>query len=168
MHLIDFSQTLQCELCSRTRELLQQLVPFLDKFLVEVYNFQLDTKKLARSRIDKVFATAIDGEKAMLGRSQEGCPSVCAFITFVSYERRFRSDSPFAPVNHPASDLQAVARSNSASESHGQLNGECLPTTRNNSLGHRFVQDGANNSSVNYSFKTLPSSRRSPRSGRTV
>jgi glutaredoxin-like protein len=61
--LVHFTQALRCEACVPTRELLQELVQLSDKLSLEIFNFQLDKRKVAQSRIDKVPATLVEGAK---------------------------------------------------------------------------------------------------------
>jgi len=61
--LIYFTQEIECELCSETRQLLETLAALSDKLSLEVYNLQLDKEKAAQYQIAKVPATAVIGTK---------------------------------------------------------------------------------------------------------
>ena len=61
--LIYFTQEIECELCSETRQLLETLTALSDKVSLEVCNFQLDKEKAAQYRIAQVPATVVQGAK---------------------------------------------------------------------------------------------------------
>lgn len=63
VRLVHFTQTLQCELCSETRELLEDLARISDKLSLEIYNLLLDKEKAAEYRVNKVPATVLMGAK---------------------------------------------------------------------------------------------------------
>lgn len=57
--IINFTQTLECQYCKETRQILEELVALSDKLSLEVYNFVTDKEKVAQYHIDKIPATAI-------------------------------------------------------------------------------------------------------------
>lgn len=62
--IVYFTQELNCEYCSDTQQLLNELAELSgDKVKLEMYNFQVDKEKVAEYRVDKVPAIAIVGEK---------------------------------------------------------------------------------------------------------
>ncbi len=61
--LVHFTQEFECEMCTDTRQLLQEVAALSGKLSLEVYNFQMDKDKVARYRIDKIPATVVEGAK---------------------------------------------------------------------------------------------------------
>jgi glutaredoxin-like protein len=61
--LINFTQELECQFCRETRQLLTEVAQLSEKVSLEVYNFQLDKKKVNQYQIDKIPATVIEGAK---------------------------------------------------------------------------------------------------------
>ncbi len=57
--IIHFTQELNLELGAETLQLMKELVPLSDKLSLQVFNFQLDTEKVAQYGVDKVTATVI-------------------------------------------------------------------------------------------------------------
>ena len=61
--IIHFTQELNLELGAETLQLMKELVPLSDKLSLQVFNFQLDTEKVAQYGVDKVPATVIQNSK---------------------------------------------------------------------------------------------------------
>jgi glutaredoxin-like protein len=63
VHLIVFTQTLECMYCRENRQLIEEVAEFSDLVDVQVYNFVTDAEKAQEYGIDKIPATAIVGEE---------------------------------------------------------------------------------------------------------
>ena len=63
IRLLMFTQTLECQYCAETRQLVQELATLNDKIKVEIYDFLTDADKAKSFGIDKVPAIVIMGEK---------------------------------------------------------------------------------------------------------
>jgi alkyl hydroperoxide reductase subunit AhpF len=61
VRLLFFTQTLGCETCVHTRQILDELPPLSDKVTIEEVNFVLDKEKSAQYAIDRVPGIAIVG-----------------------------------------------------------------------------------------------------------
>lgn len=61
VRLLFFTQTLDCETCPQTRQILDELPLLSDKILIEEANFVLDADKAAKYRIDRVPAIVVLG-----------------------------------------------------------------------------------------------------------
>jgi glutaredoxin-like protein len=59
--LVVFTQTFECEFCSETRQLVQEVAELSDLLTAEVYNFVTDKEKAEELGIDKIPAIAIIG-----------------------------------------------------------------------------------------------------------
>ena len=59
VRLLFFTQTLDCEMCPQTRQILDELPPLSDQISVEEINFVLDGDRAKRFGIDRVPAVAI-------------------------------------------------------------------------------------------------------------
>ena len=57
--LLFFTQTLDCETCLQTRQILDELPPLSDKITIEEVNFILDTAKVSQYSVDRVPAIAV-------------------------------------------------------------------------------------------------------------
>jgi len=62
VHLIMFTQDLECRFCSDTRILTQELATLSDKIDVDVYDFLADNQKAKEYGIDKIPAVAVIGK----------------------------------------------------------------------------------------------------------
>jgi len=62
--IINFTQTLECQYCRETRELLEEITALSDKLSLEVYNFQFDRSVAERYGVDKIPATILFAETA--------------------------------------------------------------------------------------------------------
>jgi glutaredoxin-like protein len=61
--IVVFTQEIECQFCSQTRQLIEEVAALNDKIKVEVYSFVTDAEKAKEYGIDKVPAIAIIGEK---------------------------------------------------------------------------------------------------------
>ena len=59
VRLLFFTQTLDCEMCPETRQILDELPPLSDKISVEEINFVLDGERARQFGIDRVPAVAL-------------------------------------------------------------------------------------------------------------
>ncbi len=72
VRLLFFTQTLDCETCVLTRQILDELPPLSDKITIEEVNFVLDGDRAREYGIDRIPAVAIAYEDA----GPEGAPGV--------------------------------------------------------------------------------------------
>jgi len=83
VRLLFFTQTLDCETCPQTRQILDELPPLSDKITVEEVNFVLEKEKAAQYGIDRVPAVAISSGDADSRIRFLGTPSGYEFISLV-------------------------------------------------------------------------------------
>ena len=88
VRLVFFTQTLGCETCLHTRQILDELPPLSDKITIDEVNFVLDKEKAAQYSVDRVPAIAVVGQDASgAGRDSRirfiGAPSGYEFISLV-------------------------------------------------------------------------------------
>ena len=62
VRLLFFTQTLDCDTCPQTRQILDELPPLSDKISIEEINIVLDSDKAKQYGIDRVPAIAIVGQ----------------------------------------------------------------------------------------------------------
>jgi alkyl hydroperoxide reductase subunit AhpF len=77
VRLLFFTQTLDCEPCLQTRQILDELPPLSDKVTIEEVNFILEKDKAAQYAVDRVPAIAL------LGRDENGEPTADSRIRFL-------------------------------------------------------------------------------------
>jgi alkyl hydroperoxide reductase subunit AhpF len=77
VRLLFFTQTLDCEPCLQTRQILDELPPLSDKVTIEEVNFILEKDKAAQYAVDRVPAIAL------LGRDDKGEPTADSRIRFL-------------------------------------------------------------------------------------
>lgn len=63
VQLVMFTQTIECEFCAETRDLVEEIASLSDKVNAVVYNFVTDKDKADDYGIDKIPAIAVVGEK---------------------------------------------------------------------------------------------------------
>jgi len=63
VRLVMFTQEFECQFCSETRQLVEELADVHDKVKAEVYNFVVDKEKAQELGIDKIPAVAVVGAK---------------------------------------------------------------------------------------------------------
>jgi len=61
--IVMFTQEIECQFCSQTRELVQELPPLTDKITVQVLDFVAEAAQAKEYGIDKIPALAIIGKK---------------------------------------------------------------------------------------------------------
>ncbi len=88
VRLLFFTQTIDCEPCVQTRQILDELPALSDKIAVEEVNFILEKDKAAQYGIDRVPALALLGHDAA-GNARDtrirflGTPSGYEFVSLV-------------------------------------------------------------------------------------
>ena len=80
--LVYFTQEMECQFCSQTRELLEEVAELSDKLSVEIYDFVNDKEKALHYNIDKIPAVVVEGEKDY-GIRYFGIPSGYEFATLL-------------------------------------------------------------------------------------
>jgi len=80
--LVNFTQELECEFCSDTRRLIEEVASLSPRLSVEVYNFQIDRDKVQAYGIDKIPATVVVGAKDF-GVRFYGIPSGYEFSSLI-------------------------------------------------------------------------------------
>ena len=87
VRLLFFTQTIGCDTCAETREILDELPPLSDKISIEEVNLVLDRDKAAQHGVDRVPAVALsyeDGESFHDTRIRFlGAPSGYEFISLI-------------------------------------------------------------------------------------
>jgi len=78
--IINFTQEIECQYCTETRRLMDEITALSDKLSFEVYNFVTDKKEAEKYRIDKIPATVVMGEKDY-GIRFYGIPSGYEFMS---------------------------------------------------------------------------------------
>ena len=61
--IINFTQTIECDYCADTRQIMEELASLSDKIDLEVYNFIEDKDRADSFGIDKIPATLITGDR---------------------------------------------------------------------------------------------------------
>ena len=87
VRVLFFTQTIGCDTCAETREILDELPPLSDKISIEEVNLVLDRDKAAQHGVDRVPAVALsyeDGESFHDTRIRFlGAPSGYEFISLI-------------------------------------------------------------------------------------
>ena len=78
-----FTQTLDCETCVTTRQIVDELPPLSDKITVEEVNFVLEQDKAKQYGIDRVPALALVSDEGDSRIRFLGAPSGYEFISLV-------------------------------------------------------------------------------------
>lgn len=78
--IINFTQEIECQYCTETRRLMEEIAGLSDKISFEVYNFVTDKEKTDEFKIDKIPASVVMGEKDY-GIRFFGIPSGYEFAT---------------------------------------------------------------------------------------
>ncbi len=84
--LVVFTQKMECQYCTETRELIEEIAGLSDKLSVDIYDFVEDEAVVAQYGIDKIPAVAIvaDGDDAKdYGIRLYGIPSGYEFSTLI-------------------------------------------------------------------------------------
>jgi glutaredoxin-like protein len=95
-----FTQEMECQFCSETRELMQELAGLTDKLKVEVRDFVGDAAEAKRLGVDKIPAIALLGEGDKdYGVRFYGIPAGYEFVSLLeSLEMVSKGDSGLAPA----------------------------------------------------------------------
>src|SRR5438034_7526134 len=88
VRLLFFTQTLGCETCLQTRQILDELPPLSDKITIEEVNLVLEPEKASQYGVDRVPAIAVVGkDEAGADRDSRirfvGTPAGYEFISLV-------------------------------------------------------------------------------------
>ena len=83
VRLLFFTQTLDCEPCLQTRQILDELPALSDKIAIDEVNFILEKDKAAQYGIDRVPAIALAGAESDSRIRFLGAPSGYEFISLV-------------------------------------------------------------------------------------
>jgi glutaredoxin-like protein len=82
VHLVLFTQTLECMYCQENRQLMEEVASLSDLVDVTVYNFVTDAERAEEYGIDKIPATVIMGEEDY-GIRFYGVPAGYEFTTLI-------------------------------------------------------------------------------------
>jgi len=63
VRLVMFTQTFECEYCTETRQLVEEVAQLSDQLTAEIHNFVTDKEKAEELGIDKIPAIAVTGAK---------------------------------------------------------------------------------------------------------
>ena len=83
VRIINFTQTLECQYCKETRQILEELAALSEKISLEVYNFVNDKDKVELYHIDKIPATVIASPDKDYGIRYYGIPSGYEFASIL-------------------------------------------------------------------------------------
>jgi len=83
VRLLFFTQTLECENCLQTRQILDELPPLSEKITIEEVNFILEKDKASQYGIDRVPAIALEGADRDSRIRFLGTPAGYEFISLV-------------------------------------------------------------------------------------
>ena len=87
VRVLFFTQTLDCETCPQTRQILDELPPLSDKITIEEVNLVLDPEKATAYRVDRAPAIAITYDEAGVITDSRirflGAPAGYEFISLV-------------------------------------------------------------------------------------
>lgn len=82
VRLVMFTQEFECEYCTETRQLVEEIAELSDRITAEIYDFQADRAKAEELGIDKIPAIAIIGAQDY-GVRFYGIPSGYEFTSFL-------------------------------------------------------------------------------------
>jgi len=84
VRIVNFTQRLECQFCSETRQLMEEVAELSDLITLEVLNFQVDSDRAREMGIDKIPATVVTGSgEKEYGVRFFGIPSGYEFSTLV-------------------------------------------------------------------------------------
>ncbi len=85
--LLMFTQTIECQFCAETRQIVEEIAGLSDKITADIYNFVTDKAVADLYGVDKIPAIAIlgqhDGEEKDYGIRFYGIPSGYEFTTII-------------------------------------------------------------------------------------
>jgi alkyl hydroperoxide reductase subunit AhpF len=76
VRLVFFTQTLECETCPQTKQILDELPPLSDKIAIEEVNLILDVDRARQYGIDRVPAVAIEYLEPQGAQGAQGAPEL--------------------------------------------------------------------------------------------
>lgn len=82
VHLLHFTQELDCQYCFETKKILGELCELSDKIEFDIFNFQIEKEIVQKFNIDKVPATVVMGE-VDYGIRYYGIPSGYEFSSVI-------------------------------------------------------------------------------------
>jgi len=82
VRLVMFTQEFECEYCTETRQLVEEIAELSDRITAEIYDFQADRAKAEELGIDKIPAIAVIGAQDY-GVRFYGIPSGYEFASFL-------------------------------------------------------------------------------------
>jgi glutaredoxin-like protein len=82
VRLVMFTQAIECQFCTETRQLVEEVAALSDKVVAEVYNFVTDEGKAQEYGVDKIPAIAIIGARDY-GVRYYGIPSGYEFTSLI-------------------------------------------------------------------------------------
>ena len=82
VRLVMFTQEFECEYCTETRQLVEEVAELSDRITAEIYDFQADRTKAEELGIDKIPAIAVIGAQDY-GVRFYGIPSGYEFASFL-------------------------------------------------------------------------------------
>jgi len=83
VRLVMFTQEFECEFCTETRQLVEEVAALSDQLTAEVYNFVTDKEKAEALGVDKIPAVAVIGAEDY-GVRFYGIPSGYEFVSFLN------------------------------------------------------------------------------------
>jgi glutaredoxin-like protein len=93
VRLVMFTQEIECEYCSETRELVEEIAALSDHITAEIYDFQEDKDRADEWGIDKIPAIAVIGEQDY-GVRFYGIPSGYEFTSLLHTIMNVASGEP--------------------------------------------------------------------------
>ncbi len=93
VRLVMFTQDFECEYCTETRQLVEEIAELSDRITAEIYDFQADRAKAEELGIDKIPAIAIIGAQDY-GVRFYGIPSGYEFASLLHAIRSVAAGKP--------------------------------------------------------------------------
>jgi glutaredoxin-like protein len=93
VRLVMFTQEFECEFCTETRQLVEEVAALSDQLTAEVYNFVTDKEKAEALGVDKIPAVAVIGAEDY-GVRFYGIPSGYEFASFLNAIRTVAAGEP--------------------------------------------------------------------------
>jgi glutaredoxin-like protein len=82
VRIVNFTQTIECNYCGETRQIMEELSALSDKINLDVFNFIEDKDRAKAYGVDKIPATVIRGDKDT-GIRFYGIPSGYEFMSLL-------------------------------------------------------------------------------------
>ena len=93
VRLVMFTQEFECEYCTETRQLVEEVAALSDKLTAEIYNFVVDKDKADELGVDKIPAIAVIGAEDY-GVRLYGIPSGYEFASLLHAIRMVAAGKP--------------------------------------------------------------------------